>query len=126
MLMMLSYVCYLNRTLTRNFAAVTGGTEGGSESPLLHLPPGRGEVPLESPSAGAPAVHARDPAVGYTSGNHAQHPSGGSGADAAGMHAARGVRTTVGAATSLPSGSPLSPSASGVNKQFFTLTQRLR
>jgi len=74
---MTCYVCYLNRTLTRNFAAVTGGAEGGSESPLLHLPPGRGEVPLEGSPEGAPAVHARDTAVDPTSDNHAQRPPSG-------------------------------------------------
>jgi len=75
--MMTCYVCYLNRTLTRNFAAVTGGTGGAPESPLLHLSPGRGELPLEGPPAGAPAVHTRDSAVDPTSDNHAQHPSSG-------------------------------------------------
>jgi len=59
--------------MTRNFAAVTGGTGGASESPLLHLSPERGEVPPE----GAPAVHTRDSAVDPTSDSHAQRPPSG-------------------------------------------------
>jgi len=67
--MMTCYVYYLSRTFDEELRCCYG-----PESPLLHLPPGRGEVPPEGPSAGTPAVHARDPAVDPTSDNHAQHP----------------------------------------------------